>query len=205
MSFWTDPVRNTGFVEDWTIFYWAWWISYAPFVGMFVARISRGRSVRQVVVGMLLLGSAGSWIYMMILGNYALSLELDGLLPVVEISEGQGAPAAIVAVIASLPLGSLVLAIFCGVALVYLATTFDSAAYTLASGATREIAADAHPDRRHRLFWAFAIAVLPIGLMWVGGLRSLQLASLVGSVPLLLVGVLLAVSLGRALRQGSGS
>ncbi|MEM7410469.1 MAG: BCCT family transporter [Myxococcota bacterium] len=203
MSFWTDPVQNTRFVEDWTVFYWAWWISYAPFVGMFVARISRGRSVREVIVGMLFLGSGGAWIYMIVLGNYALWAELTGVVPVLSILEAQGTPAAIVAVIASLPFGAASLVAFCVIALIYLATTFDSAAYTLAAGATRELEAGAHPERWHRMFWAIAIAGLPIGLMAIGGLRSLQLASLVGSVPLLGVGVVLAVSLVRGLHASS--
>ncbi len=201
MNFWTDPIAQTGFVEDWTIFYWAWWIAYAPFVGLFVARISRGRSIRQIVVGMLVLGTAGSWLFFIVLGNYALSLELSQQLPVLAILEEQGAPAAIVAVILSLPLGKLALGVFCVVALLYLATTFDSAAYTLASGASRGLGPGGDPSRGHRGFWALALAILPIALLGIGGLRSLQTASLVASVPLLAVGLLLAVSLRRALRE----
>jgi BCCT family betaine/carnitine transporter len=204
MNLWTDPIVQTGFVEDWTIFYWAWWIAYAPFVGLFVARISRGRSIRQVVVGTLALGTAGSWLFFMVLGNYALSLELSQQLPVLAILEERGAPAAIVAVILSLPLGSIALGVFCVVALLYLATTFDSAAYTLASAASRDLGPRGDPSRGHRSFWAAALAVLPIALLGIGGLRSLQTASLVVSVPLLGVGLLLAISLRRALREDFG-
>ena len=136
MNLWTDPVLGTGFVEEWTVFYWAWWIAYAPFVGLFVARISRGRTLREVIVGMILLGTAGSWIFFMILGNYALSLELGGTLPVAEIATQSGGPEAIIAVVTSLPAASWVLALFCLIALLYLATTFDSAAYTIAAGAS---------------------------------------------------------------------
>jgi len=201
MNLWTDPLLRTGFVEDWTVFYWAWWIAYAPFVGLFVARISRGRSIRQVVMGMLLLGTAGSWVFFIVLGNYALSLELSGALPVLAILEAEGAPAAIVAVVTSLPQAPLVLAVFCLVALLYLATTFDSAAYTLASVASRGLGPRADPAPVHRGFWAVALALLPIALMGIGGLRSLQTASLLASLPLLGVGLLLALSLLRALRQ----
>ena len=201
MMLWTDPVRASGFVEDWTVFYWAWWIAYAPFVGLFVARISRGRTIRQVIIGMLGVGTAGSWIFFMVLGNYGLSLEMSGALDVIEILNDRGAPAAIVAVMSSLPLGHLTLAVFCFVAILYLATTFDSAAYTIAGGASLDLGASGHPDPNHRGFWALAVAVLPIALMSVGGLRSLQTASLVASAPLLVVGVLLAVSLLRSLRS----
>ena len=200
MNLWTDPVQQTGFVEDWTVFYWAWWVAFAPFVGLFVARISRGRTVRQVVLGTLLLGTAGAWLFFIILGNYALSLELSGALPVLEILEQKGGPAAIIAVVASLPGSDLALGVFCLVALLYLATTFDSAAYTIASGASLDLGPGGDPDRLHRGFWAVAVALLPLALMGVGGLQSLRTASLVASLPLLVVGVLLAVSLVRGLR-----
>jgi len=201
MNLWADPFMKTGFVEDWTVFYWAWWIAYAPFIGLFVARISRGRTVRQVILGMIFLGTAGSWIFFMILGNYALGLQLSGELPVVEILDQHGAPAAIIAVVSSLPVAPLSLGLFCVIALLYLATTFDSAAYTISSGASRDLGATGHPSRGHRSFWALAVAVLPIALMAVGGLKSLQTVSLVASVPLLGVGVLLAMSLLRRLRD----
>ena len=67
MTFWTDPIANTGFVGDWTVFYWAWWIAYAPFIGIFVTRISRGRTLREVVFGMLGLGSLGVWLFFFVL------------------------------------------------------------------------------------------------------------------------------------------
>ncbi len=203
LNLWSDPTISTSFVEEWTVFYWAWWIAYAPFVGLFVARISRGRTLREVVLGMLLLGSAGSWLFFMVLGNYALALQLGGTLDVVGSLETHGAPATIIAVIMTLPAAGPALAAFCVVSLLYLATTFDSAAYTIAAGASADLGPTAHPSRGHRSFWALALAILPIALLAVGGLRSLQTVSLVASVPLLAVGVLLAVSLMRDLRAGS--
>ena len=141
MSTWTDPLTESGFVEDWTIFYWAWWVAVGPFMGIFVARISEGRTIRQIVLGMLSLGTLGSALYYAILGNYALFLELEGLLPVTQIVAEQGEPAAIVRVVASLPLG------------------------------------------------------MPLALMRIGGLEPLLTASLVASLPLLIVFVLMGVSL----------
>ena len=93
---------------------------------------------------------------------------------------------------------------FCLVALLYLATTFDSAAYTLAAGASRGLGPQGNPSRGHRAFWAIALAILPIALLGIGGLESLRTASLVASLPLLGVGVLLAISLRRALREDFG-
>ena len=101
----------------------------------------------------------------------------------------------------SLPAAEWVLGIFCLVALLYLATTFDSAAYTIAAGASHDLGPTGDPDRVHRSLWALAVAALPIVLMGIGGLQSRRTASLVASVPLRLIGGLLAVSLARALRQ----
>ncbi len=204
MSFWTDPIDNSGFVESWTVFYWAWWIALGPFMGMFVARISKGRTLREVVFGMLGFGAGGCALFFVILGNYALHLELTGALSVTSILAAESASTAIVAVIASLPMGQAMLGLFCLVSLVFMATTYDSAAYTLALGATRRLRMGEHPARWHRMFWAVGISVMPATLMFLGGLKSFQTASLVVSVPLIGVGILMAASLVRALREDHG-
>jgi BCCT family betaine/carnitine transporter len=77
MMTWTDPIENQGFVESWTIFYWAWWIAFALPIGIFVTRISRGRTIRQLVLSMLFFGSLGCFIFYFVLGHYSLSLELN--------------------------------------------------------------------------------------------------------------------------------
>ncbi len=204
MNSWTDAFTDSGFVENWTIFYWAWWIAYGPFVGMFVTRISRGRSIRQVILGMLGYGSLGAAVFYMILGNYGLHLETTGTLAVTSVLANDGGPAAIVAILGQLPFAAAVIAVFAVIALIFSATTYDSASYVLASCATRRLRAGEDPDRWHRVFWAMALAVLPLTLMFVGGLKTLQTATLIVSLPLIFVGVLMAVSLVRQLRADHG-
>ncbi|MEH6578655.1 MAG: BCCT family transporter [Amphritea sp.] len=201
MNFWTDPVTNSGFPESWTIFYWAWWIAYGPFMGLFVAKISRGRTIRQVITGMLLFGSFGCWAYFGALGNYAMHLELNDILSVTSLLNDVGAPTAIIAVINSLPLSTIVLPLFCVLALIFLATQFDSAAYVMAAVATVELKEDQHPARWQRLFWAFALAALPLSLMFVGGLKALQTAAITLALPQLFITAIMAVSLIRWLRH----
>lgn len=203
MNWFTDPGRDPVFVETWTIFYWAWWIALGPFMGMFVARISKGRSIREVILGMLGYGTVGCALFFIVLGNYALDLELTGKLRVTETLQSDGAPQAIVSVVQSLPASGVALALFCLVSIVFMATTYDSAAYTLALGATRRLPMDEHPPRWHRLFWAVGISLLPVTLMFLGGLTPFQTASVVVSLPLIGVGVMLAWSLVRALREGT--
>lgn len=200
MNFWTDPFTDSGFVEDWTVFYWAWWIAYAPYVGLFVTRISRGRTIRQVISGMLVLGSLGSWVFYMVLGNYAMFQELAGNVDFTGILASTSGNAAIVATLETLPLAPLVIGTFAVVALIFSATTYDSASYTLASSATLHLRSGDDPARWHRVFWAFALGLMPVTLMFIGGLKVLQVTLLIVSLPILVICTLAAISLVKSLR-----
>jgi BCCT family betaine/carnitine transporter len=200
MNFWTDPFTESNFVEDWTVFYWAWWIAYAPYVGLFVTRISRGRTIRQVITGMLILGSLGSWVFYMVLGNFAMFQELSGNVDFTGIVAAIDGNAAIVATLETLPLAPLVIGTFAVVALIFSATTYDSASYTLASSATLHLRAGDDPARWHRVFWALALGLMPVTLMFIGGLKVLQVTLLIVSLPILVVCTIAAVSLVRSLR-----
>ena len=209
MSTWTDPHSESTFVEDWTVFYWAWWIAVGPFMGIFIAEISRGRTIRQIVVGTITFGSLGCAVYYMILGNYALYLEINEIQSVVDVKENSGTAAAIISVIASLPFAGFVVPFFCAISLVFLATTYDSASYALASSASTSLVGGRAPARWHRLFWAFMLALLPTALLMGDPrgerLRSLQTASLLVSVPLFLIFIVMAISLVKSLREDEQS
>ena len=206
MSFWTDPFTDSGFVESWTIFYWAWWIAFAPYVGLFVTRISRGRTIRQVIFGMLLWGSLGSWLFYMVMGNYAMFLELSGQLDFTGIMNSVNGSAAIVAMLQELPLAAIVVAVFSLISIIFAATTYDSASYTLASSATLHLKAGDDPARWHRVFWAFALGLMPVALMLLqGNLRPIQVILLIVSLPILCVGMVMSVSLVRTLKADSAS
>ncbi|MDA0680163.1 MAG: BCCT family transporter [Proteobacteria bacterium] len=201
MNFYSDPFTNSNFVEDWTIFYWAWWIAFAPYVGMFVARISQGRTIRQIIVGMLLFGSLGCWIFYMVIGNYSLFLELEGIVDVTGIINEQNQSAAIVATLSQLPMPVIVISVFAVMAIIFAATTYDSASYTLASSATLHLPAGDDPARWHRVFWAFLLGILPITLLFIGGLKVMQVVLLIVSLPILVVGVVMCVSLVKSLQE----
>jgi BCCT family betaine/carnitine transporter len=200
MSTWTDPFTDSDFVEDWTVFYWAWWIAYGPFVGLFVTRISRGRTIRQVVLGMLLYGTLGGALFYMVLGNFSLGLQLSGQLDVLAVMAASDGNQAIVASFDQLPLAELAIGLFCFVSIIFSATTYDSASYTLASSATRHLHPSEDPPRWHRTFWAVALAILPVTLMYIGGIKVAQTAVLVVSLPILLTGVLSAWALVKTLQ-----
>lgn len=204
MTTWTDPAANAEFVESWTIFYWAWWLALGPFVGMFVAKISQGRTLREVIVGMIGWGSVGCSIFFIILGNYALDLELTGAYEVARQAIDESPSAAIAAIVEMLPFGSFWLIYVAVIGMIFTATTYDSASYTLSAGATRFLPPDQHPVRAHRVYWAIALGFLPSVLLFLGGLRALQTASIVASLPLLFVYILLAWSIVRTLQSETG-
>ena len=199
MNWWTDPFTDSVFFRDWTVFYWAWWIAYAPFVGLFVTRISRGRTIRQVILGMTLYGSLGGALFYMIFGNFGLYLELSNTLLVTEVARVAGEHAAIVAILDQLPLASVVILAFAVVSVIFSATTYDSASYILASSATRRLQAGDDPPRWHRLFWAITLTILPLALMFIGGYEVMQTVLLVVSLPILGIGVFMSVALVKQL------
>ncbi len=203
MNTWTDPILATRFVEDWTIFYWAWWLAYAPFVGVFVTRISRGRTLREVIGGMLFYGTLGGVLFYVCIGNTAQWMDTTGALAIRDVLHTHGPESAIAEFISALALFPLPLIAYIALTFVFIATTYDSASYAIAAVATRGLTQGLNPRRWHRVFWALAIAVLPVALIFVGGLRAAKSATLVVSLPLLVIAVAMAVSLFRLLREDS--
>ena len=202
MNTWTDPILETGFTEDWTVFYWAWWIAYGPFMGLFVTKISRGRTLRALIFGMIGFGSLGCAVFYVIWGNSVMWMDLNQDIGFLALwRNGDGAEAIAVAV-GSLAGQPVPLAIFLVLGLVFVATTYDSASYAIAASATRNLNPGSHPGRAHRVFWAFALAILPIALVLIDTLNAAKSATLVVSLPLLGVGVLMVASLLRTLRTG---
>jgi BCCT family betaine/carnitine transporter len=199
MSTYTDAAGTTNFVEAWTVFYWAWWLALGPYMGVFITKISQGRTLRELILGGLGYGTLGCIVFFAILGNYALYLEMNQLFPVIDTLNSAGAPAAIVGVLGTLPLSSFAILIFTLVCIIFAATSYDSASYTLAASATKSLAPEDHPDRGHRVFWAFLLGLLPITLVYMGGLKPLQSAVTLASVPLYAVTVILTISLWRSI------
>ena len=187
MSTWLDPIKKSDFVESWTVFYWAWWVALGPYMGIFIARISKGRTLKQIILGCLIYGTLGCTLFFMVFGNYSVYLELNGIVSVLSILNEDGAPMAIIKVLESLPLARLTLIAFTLLCVIFAATSFDSASYTLAMVATKELGPDDHPAKWHRMFWACLISLLPITLIYMGGLKPLQSAVTLASIPLLII------------------
>lgn len=202
MATWLEPFQNfgpfneTGFPESWTVFYWAWWVVYAPFVGLFVARISRGRTIREMILGTMIYGTIGCILFFGVMGNFGLYLQLSGSFDVIGFMNEFGAPAAIIEILHQLPMADVIVAVFTILAIVFLATTFDSSSYILAAVVQKEVQSE--PLRWNRLFWAFTLCLLPLVLMYIGDLETLQTASIVAGFPVIFIMLLLAWSFMKA-------
>lgn len=205
MSFYTDPISKGGFPQGWTVFYWAWFAATAPFVGLFVARISKGRTIKQLIVHIMLWGSLGAWMYFGVLGGYTMDLELTGKVAVSEILNESGGPAAVVSILKSLPLSAIVLPFFVVLGVIFLSTSMDSATYILAAIATKELPVGEDPAKWHRMVWGVLMAAIAIALLLVGGLRVVQTSAVLVAIPIFFIYLLLIVSLLRWLKQDYGN
>ena len=192
-----NDFADTTFPQDWTVFYWAWWLAFAPTIGLFIARISRGRTVANMIIGALFFGSFGCAIFFMILGNYGLHLQLTGQVDVISILKSESQYAAIFAILGSLPMKWMVISLYTILAVVFLSTTFDSISYILASVVQKQV--EDEPLRWNRLFWAGALSLMPITILFIddGGLSSIQTLSIVAGLPLILISLLLCISIYR--------
>jgi BCCT family betaine/carnitine transporter len=194
MSLYTDPVGKSGFSEAWTLFYWGWWFSYAPFTGMFAARISKGRTIKGLILGQLIGGTLGCWLAFAIFGNTSMFYEMTGIVPVLDILQNEGAPAAILASLQALPLGGVILVLFLFVAAIFLITTVNSAAYTLSDVASKNLQIGEEPARWYRVFWGVLLTSISIVLMYGDGLEALQTLSIITALPLVFIMFLMIAS-----------
>lgn len=201
MAMYTDPIGRKMFPQWWTIFYWAWWIAYGPYMGIFIARISKGRTFRDLAVTVTLAGSGGCALFFMIFGNTAMHMELNSIYPVLETIKSQSPSAAILGVIHQLGLWWIILPLFIFVGFIYSGTTVDSSAYAIAAVASKDMKEGSEPSLTNRAFWAIALGLIALVLMKLGGLAPLKTASIVVSVPLLVLMAISIVSLMRWLKE----
>ena len=205
MSLGPPPIGKSEFSKAWTIFMWAWFFGLGPFVGIFIARISRGRTIRSMILGALGFGTMGTSLFFMIMGNNAMYLEINGIMPIIDIWSNESPAVMVSKSISGMAMGKWILpfvGVFC---LVFMATTFDSGAYTLASSATKKMKAGEDPEIWNRIFWAFFIALLPLALLigaadspdlkGIDKLKPFQTIVLLISPPLLLVYIMMGVGL----------
>ena len=187
-----------GWQGGWTIFYWAWWIAFAPFVGVFLARISKGRTVREYVLGAIVIPAFMCFVWFAIVGGTAIDLELNGNANGAITGAGQADQLfAMLGVILSPTLAWIMSIVVVVLLLTYLVTSADSAVLIIN---TINAAGDEGPKARpHILFWGAALAFVVGGLIIAGGLGAIQTAMVIGALPFSLVMALMGISVLKAI------
>jgi choline/glycine/proline betaine transport protein len=203
-TFWSDAFQGdaggeASWQQGWTLFYWGWWIAWAPFVGTFIARISYGRTIREFVLGVLFVPTAITFFWLSVFGNSAIGIELYGGGGIAEVVE-DNLPVAIFALLDEFPWAALTSLLTTIVIVVFFVTSADSASLVmdmLTSGTQ-------HSPTRQRVFWAVSAGAVASVLLVVGGaegLAALQTASITMGLPFCIVLLFICYSLVRGLNQ----
>ncbi len=192
-----QPYQGGTWVKDWTIFYWAWTIAWSPFVGAFVARVSKGRTIREFIMGVMVIPSAFSCMWIATLGGTALYSDLRNGTQIAE-EVNQDVTSAIFATLQQLPMTGLVSFLAIVLIFTFLITSADSATYILASMTT---GGSLFPSLLVKFVWGFLMTAIAAVLLSAGGLEALQSASLVSALPFTLLMLLLMFSLGKLLAR----
>lgn len=196
MTFNLHAYQPDGWIGGWTIMYWAWWISWSPFVGMFIARVSRGRSIREFIVGVLLIPTGFTLIWMGFMGNAALfSVFHEGHQSLIGAVQ-QDSSVALFEFLTLLPYSSITSVLATVLVVLFFVTSADSGALVI----DYLTAETENSPLWQRLFWTVIIAVLSIMLLMVGGLAALQSATIMSALPFTFILLLICWSLVKSLR-----
>lgn len=188
---------KTSWMSSWTLFYWAWWIAWAPFVGMFIARVSRGRTIREFVIGVLFVPAGFTFLWMTVFGNSALDAIMNNGFVMLTSAVSADVSTALFKFLEHFPFSGFTSIIAIILVITFFITSADSGALvidTIASGGN-----DKNPVWQ-RIFWAVTQGIVAIALLIAGGLGALQSASIIIALPFAIVMLIAAWGLYRALK-----
>ena len=190
---------DNTWVQNWRIFYWAWWIAWAPFVGIFIARISKGRTIREFIIGVVLAPSLGSLLWFAIFGTLGIHLGEFGILAKVALEEITKAPeTGIFIVFSKYPLGMLLSIITMLLVCTFFVTSANSGTFVLGMLTSD---GDLNPPNNKKILWGLVQSLMAIGLLIAGGLKPLQIISIAAAFPFIFIMILAGVSLMKAIKE----
>lgn len=196
LSTWTDALRTSSFPQNWTIFYWAYWMVWCVASPFFMGSISRGRTVKQVVLGAYIFGVSSTLVSFIVLGNYGLGLQVMGKFDAIGLYEACGSLyTTVIAVISTLPLHQLVLVLLIVSMIAFYATSFDSITLVASQYSYKEFSENEEAGKGMKLFWAILLILLPIALIFSeGSMNNMQTVSIIAAFPIAMVIVLIIAS-----------
>ncbi|MCO6411714.1 MAG: BCCT family transporter [Thiogranum sp.] len=200
LSTWNETYENTEWQNGWTVFYWGWWISWSPFVGMFIARVSYGRTVREFIKGVLFIPTVVTFIWMTTFGNSALSIEMFGAGGIAAAVQ-ENIPVSLFVLLENFPLDVVTATLAVAVVVTFFVTSSDSGSLVIdiiTAGGNPE------PPKVQRIFWAVLEGAVAAALLVGGGLVALQTAAIATGLPfaIVLLGMCYALHKGMAEYHG---
>jgi BCCT family betaine/carnitine transporter len=186
LSTYTDPARTNSFPQDWTIYYWAYWMVWCIAAPFFIGNISRGRTIRQTVLGGYVFGVGSTIISFIILGNYSLGLQITGAADFIAQYEQSGdLYGLILNIVDTMPGSSFILILTMVCMIAFYATSFDSIAYTAACYSYKKLEEDEKPHTMITLLWCLLLIVLPIALVFSeSSMNNIQSVSIISAFPI---------------------
>ena len=176
---------DNGWMLGWRVFYWAWWIAWAPFVGVFIARISRGRTVREFVLGVVLVPAIASIIWFSIFGSMGLSLAETGAITPDEVSAIAAAPeTGLFMVLTKYPIGLIISVVMIILCFTFFITSANSGTFVLGMLSSK---GNQEPPNSKKILWGIVLTVMAIGLLIAGGLKPLQTISIAAAFPFIFI------------------
>lgn len=186
MSTYLDPVRTTDFAQDWTIYYWAYWMVWCVAAPFFIGSISRGRTVKQTILGGYAFGVGSTIICFVVFGNYSLGLQVSGISDFIsEYFSSGDIYAIIISIIETIPWSKITLVWVLATMVAFYATSFDSIAYTASCYSYRNLDAEEQPNRFVQLLWCILLIVLPTALVFSdSSMSNIQTVSIIAAFPI---------------------
>ena len=192
-SFQINPFGDNTWVNGWRIFYWAWWIAWAPFVGSFIARISRGRTIREFIAGVTIVPALGSLVWFAVFGATGLNLGPEIAAEAIQVTE-----TALFVVMEHIPFGSIISVLAIILLCTFFITSADSATFVLGMFSRH---GDLNPKTNVKVVWGIIQSAMAFALLQAGGLNALQTISIAGAFPFIFIMLFAMVSMVKVLKE----
>lgn len=204
MTTYTDPYGEGSFVKGWTFSYWAVYFVYMPLMGVFNAKISKGRRLKEVAFGQLILCTLGCWVAMATFGNYSMKLQVEGQLNIAGFLQTGDEAGAILAILETMPMPQVMMICLLVISFVFLATTMDSSAFAAAEMTIKQENEGALAPRWLRIVWAMVASVIAYLVLQLGGVKAVRSLCYIAGLPLAILTYLIIVATVKMLRKDHG-
>ena len=191
-----DPLRNTSFPQNWTIYYWAYWMVWCVAAPFFIGNISKGRTIRQTIIGGYVFGVGSTLSSFIVLGNYSLGLQMTGEADFIkEYKETSDLYNLIISVIKTMPCANIILILVLIIMIAFYATSFDSIALTASCYSYHKLGEKEQPSRFVQFIWCIMLIILPIALVFSeSSMNNIQSVSIIAAFPIGIVIIMIVVS-----------